>query len=578
MSWIIGISGYIDKDLQETIKKLTPQPLYKIEQNNLFIVAGGNQQTCIMANNLSSEEQIIAIGVGLKKSGNEFDFLAKDDWLNFTNEKQLNNLNGHFVIIKWDNNEIKIFTDKLGLRDIYVCKNSQNGILFSTRIDWLLKIINTKINFKEFGSRWLLFNQISSNSVFDGIERIGSGKSVFIDRKANIISINKKNWLPVFSEQNFSPDDFSNTLEQLIMFPLLHNQRISLSLSGGMDSRVILSFLLKNNYTNWYAHTFGDKNSPDSVVVNKIISDHNIHHEQIDLPFPDIYGCLKEIREYVSATIINSEASAIIQLRNYNTLAGRDEVIIDGGFGEIWRRDFFNRLLITGYKSLINKNTKEILPHMKYFRANIFNDEINNIMWQGSEEQLQNIFNELPRIEDIGAENWLDLFAIKTRLSNYYSYEQARLDSLLFGYMPFIQPSLLENIFNLKINHRKNGKLFKYLISKNFKDLTKYPLAKGQLTYPFWFNTLLSRIWKISAKKLKVKLYNDNRAEKLIQTLSPFILDSINSSSVKECEFYNYPRLLSLSNSLTKNEITNNEINELDWWLSFEIFRQENNI
>lgn len=578
MSWIIGASGIIDKDLQNILKKLAHKPLYQIEEENLFILAGGIKPTCHYINNLENRSSILSVGVGISHTDNEFHLIENEDWQAFTSDTTLEGLNGHFILIEWDKNEIRISTDKLGLRDIYYFKNSRQNIIFSTRLDWLVKISGAKINFKEFGSRWILFNQISRKSVFDEIERVSSGDSILINRLTNSLSNQKNYWVPNFHKEEFTPNTFSNLLEKLVTFPLSNNQMISLSLSGGMDSRLLLSFLLKNSHSNWYSHTFGDNRSADSVVVKKIISDLKIHHEQIDLPLPDIEGCIAEIKEYVSATIINSEASAILQLRNYNQLSGRDEIVIDGGFGEVWRRDFFNRLLLTGYKSLLRKDARGILPFMQYHRASIFNQDINDLMYAGSLEQLQEIFTELPAIEVIGAENWIDLFAIKTRLVNYYSYEQARLDTIISGFMPFVQPILLENIFQLNITHRKNGKLFKYMIDKNFKKLKHYPLAKSEITYPFWFNTTLSRVWKILSRKLKVNINNDNNPKKLIQLLSPYILDKINSSSVKQCEFYNYTKLIALSDSLNNNELTISQINELDWWLSFELFREENKI
>lgn len=496
----------------------------------------------------------------------------------YSDETEQKKLNGHFLILTWNINELKVFTDRLGLRDIYIAKIPHNIILFSSRIDWLIQLTEAKLNFKEFGSQWLLFNKISSESIFTNTQRITAGSSVTISRENNSISINKNNWLPALNKNEYLPVDFYNTLEKLITFPLIEEEKISLSLSGGMDSRVILSFLLKSNSRNWYTHTFGDSNQPDSIIANRIITDHHIPHEQIDLPFNSMDECLKDIKEYIAETVINNEASAILQLRNYNKLFVSNQVIIDGGFGEIWRREFFNRLLLTGHKALIGKSVKEIVPFLKYHRADIFNDDINNIMLQGCEEQISNTLAELPGIEKIGIENWVDLFAIKTRLVNFYAHEQVRLDSRGFCYMPFIQPDILANLFNVSIKNRKNGRLFRKIINRNFNHLTKYPLAKSQLSYPFWFGSVLSRTWSISAKRLKVKLYHNTGVGKLINTLAPFILDSINSSDTKECGYYNYPKLLALSNSLTNKDLNDFDMHELNWLLSFEIFRQNHNI
>ncbi|MHB8931191.1 MAG: asparagine synthase-related protein [Melioribacteraceae bacterium] len=574
MSWLIGVSGKPPKELIEKIKLVASKPIAEIDNNDLYILTGGNHKTCFYSTENITDDSFIAVGVGVETSKKQIKFLGTNDWNAVSGNTH--NLNGHFVLIRWNNTEIKIFTDQFGLRDIYLFKNSNGNILFSTRVDWIAKITGAKIDFREFGSRWLLFNQISSNSVFEKIERINSGTEATINRTNGNFLIHK-NDLPIRkSEHKYMLEEFSNTLESCITFPLLNNQhRISLSLSGGMDSRVILSYLLNNNHNSWNTHTFGNENHPDSIVAKKITSDLGIAHEHINLPLPEVDRLIDEIKDYSSGTIVNNAASGFLQLRNYNELVGRDEIIIDGGFGEIWRREFFNRLLITGSKALRDKNEKEIIPYLRISRADIFNEEINKKMLQGCEEQLRNFISDSPNMDEIGIANWVDLFAIKTRLVNYYSHEQTRLDSLVICYMPFIQPILLDNILSLDLTMRKNGKIFRELIKKNFKPLEKYPLAKGQITHPYRLNTIQSRVWHIIHKKLKLKEYVDNTDHQLINSLSIFIQDTINSQSVKECGYYNYDKLLTLSNSLSKNEATKRDLHEIDWLLAFELFRQQ---
>jgi hypothetical protein len=222
----------------------------------------------------------------------------------------------------------------------------------------------------------------------------------------------------------------------------------------------------------------------------------------------------------------------------------------------------------------MNKNTKEIIPYLTTHRANIFNEDIRLEMLLGCEQQINNIFSELPKIDEIGIENWIDLFAIKTRLTNYYSQEQSRLDSLIMCYMPFAQQNLLKNIFILDVDQRKNGKLFRELIRKNYSPLLKYPLAKGQLSHPFWLNTIQSRIWSAAYKKLKLKTYRDNSPEWLINSLKVYINDTMNSKLIQENGIYDYNKLLTLTKSLNAGNTSAINIHELDWWLAFELFRQ----
>ncbi len=571
MSWIIGASGNFTRELIEKIKLFNANSIFQINELNLFIIAGGNPGT-LFCSGKDSINKFIAAGIGVQYHGEQTKFLTEDDWGQITSDEKIQRLNGHFVLLRWDNNEIKIFTDSLGLRDIYITRLSNSVILFSTRVDWIAKITKAKLNFKEFGSRWLLFNQISSKSVFENLERITAGTKVNINRLSGEVTTSKFHWQPTFTKTNYSTLDFSKTLNDFISFPLINQQKLSLSLSGGMDSRVILSYLLNGKRMDWYTHTFGDENHPDSLIAKKITSNLGVTHEEINMSLPEDDFIIKEISDYVSGTLVNNAASGFLQLRNYNKLVGRNETIIDGGFGEIWRREFFNRLLMTGRKALMNNKAKEIVPYLTVHRANIFNEDVRHEMQRGCEEQINNIFSELPDLNEIGIENWIDLFAIKTRLVNYYSHEQTRLDSLVMCYMPFAQPFLLDNIFN--IEQRKNGKMFRKLIRNNYSPLLKYPLAKGQLSHPFWLNTIQSRIWYIAYKKLRLKTYHDNFSERLVNSLKTFINDNINSASTKETGIYNYNKLRNLSQSFHLGNATAMNIHELDWWLAFELFRQ----
>lgn len=573
MSWIIGASGNISRELIKKIKSFNTNSIFQIDEPNLFVIAGGNPGTLFYSGK-DSANKFIAAGIGIQYNGEQTKFLTENDWGQITSERETQKLNGHFVLLRWNNNEIKIFTDILGLRDIYITRLSNDVVLFSTRVDWIAKITRAKLNFKEFGSRWLLFNQISSKSVFENIERITAGTKVNIKRSSGEVTTSRFNWQQSFTKTNYSTLDFSKTLNDFISFPLINQQKLSLSLSGGMDSRVILSYLLNSKYKDWYTHTFGDENHPDSLVAKKITSNLGVIHEEINMSFPEDDSIIKKITDYASGTLVNNAASGFLQLRNYNKLVGRNEIIIDGGFGEIWRRDFFNRLLVTGRNALMNNNAKEIVPYLAIHRANIFNEDVRLKMLNGCEEQINNIFSELPDMNEIGIENWIDLFAIKTRLVNYYSHEQTRLDSLVMCYMPFAQPFLLDNILNISIEQRRNGNLFKKLIRNNYTPLLKYPLAKGQLTHPFWLNTIQSRIWNIAHKKLRLKTHRDNSSEKLINSLKIFINDSINSTSIKEAGIYDCNKLRSLSQSLSAGNTAAINIHELDWWLAFELFRQ----
>jgi len=577
MSWIFGAIPKARLNETKLLSIINSKIEFKYYSDKIIIYAGGlDSNLHCFENNSSKKSGWVVSGIGINSINGSSKILEQNDWeellekRNFDNEFE--NMDGHFVAISWDVNFVKIHSDILGLRDIYIGEN-ENGIFFSTNVVWLSKIIDLEIDFNEFSSRWLLFNQISSKSIFKGIERIVAGRSAIINLTGNLNVKHKDyNWLPSSKENKYGVEEYSSRLNSLINLSLPPKTHLSLSLSGGMDSRVILSYLLKNKTDSFDTHTFGDPNHPDSKIAQDIAKRFGIKHEQFNQGLSEITKSIDDISEYTSQTLVNNAASSIIQLQNYSFLKGRNVVLVDGGFGEIWRREFFYKLYLQGRNALIDGDINKITPYLMLPRADIFNNETSELMSWGIAEQLTELFAKLPVIKKDNVGNWLDIFAIKTRLTNYYSHEQARLDNLLTGVMPFLQPSVMSNLFNMPTRLRQNGKLFRKIINSNSPELKKFELAKGLSTHPYFFNSLQSRIWGIAKKRIGLSKYQNNNSHILLNSLKEYVCDILNSRNVKETSYYDYIKVKNIVERYYNGDSSYS--NELDWWLSFELFRK----
>lgn len=578
MSWIIGAipKNKIDSDI--ILSAFDEKIVYKYESDKIKLYAGSLSDNLHFFKNYNDAKNgWLVSGIGLQSSADNTKILQHIDWtdilVNNNKSEIIKNLDGHFIIIQWDDNFITFYSDLLGLRDIYIAEN-ENGVFFSTNVIWLSRLFNLEIDFSEFGSRWLLFNQISDKSIFKGIHRIVAGKRARISLNQNLsVEYKDNNWLPSNIEKQFEIEEFSSKLSSLINLKLPKENRLSLSFSGGMDSRVILSYLLKNENISYDTHTFGNSEHPDSKIASEIAANLGLQHEQFNIGLPSIEKCIKNISEYTSQTLVNNAASAFLQLQNYSFLKGRRVVLIDGGFGEIWRREFFYKLFLRGKDALLEKNAKKIIPFLMLQRADVFSSDTMEEMMKGIEIQVNELFAKLPEIEKKFLGNWLDIFAIKTRLTNYYSHEQSRLDNYLTSVMPFIQLSILQDLFNMPINLRQNGKLFRKIIKINAPILEKFSLAKGQSTHPYFLNSLQSRLWIIARKKLKLNVYQENNTRILLQNLKEFVYDTVNSKEVKETSYYVHAKIKNIVELYYNGDTTYS--NALDWWLSFELFRQK---
>ena len=137
---------------------------------------------------------------------------------------------------------------------------------------------------------------------------------------------------------------------------------------------------------------------------------------------------------------------------------------------------------------------KLFLAFLRYHRVDIFTEEALKEMEKGIVDQFEELFSEMPDANQIGFEKWIDLFSIRSRLTNYYSPEQARVDHLVVSFMPLVQKDILNLLFGINDSDKRNGKLFKQLIRQNSDQLTKQPLVKGNITHPFNSSSIGARL------------------------------------------------------------------------------------
>lgn len=566
MSWLFGFYAKNLFDISD-ISKFHPPPVSSFHNSNCYVAIGGNENL-IVYQTTQNHNKFFICGFGISHNG---DFvLGMKDWDTLLNNSngipEVNTLNGHYCGIRVFNESIKFFTDITGLREIHIVEN-KDGWFFSTRLDWLFQIQKFEIDFKVFSSRWLFFNQVSNKSIIKTIIKLNCGSTAVITK--NKFEIKECSWVPKFSNL-INIEQFKGILSKFILLGKKQRKKISLSLSGGLDSRVILHFLINSEYKNWDCNLFRTDSQMDNKIAKEILD--NLHIPYFLLaPSPAIAeDFIKNLFEYIGSTYITESAFTSRDLIHFGNTS-QNELIIDGGFGEIWRREFLTRLLVSGKKVLENRNIEVISKALRRTRADIFNKDISDEMDAGNNYQLSEIIDILPDIKEISFGNWLDIFSIKTRLVNYYAPEQGRLDNYVTCYMPFAQYSLLNNLLNIPVSLRKNHRLFTKLFHPDIEGLTHYKLAKGNLAYPFYFTPIMKRIYFLLYSKLALK--NENKGLDLfLDGMKEFIMDSIMSGGVKSYPFYEYKNIYYKVNSYYKGKTDYG--NYVNWFLTFEVFRQ----
>ncbi len=571
MSWVFGFTGTsLSPAFRERLAALHDEPLHRAEGPTLYVRGGGLPETCY-GGRLPDEPDggWLVVGLGIKRHHAYCSFLDATAWQQRLAQPSPDfaKLDGHFVALRWRPGRVEAFTDALGTRTLYLAALPE-GTAFSTRLDWLAALRGGgEIDFEAFGAHWLTFNQLTTTGLLRGIRRLGPGGHATC--AGGRLTITEHPWTPDIDESDPDGEAFAQTLSALVR-PKTADQRLaSLGLSGGLDSRLLLA--LRFGRIPVFSHVFGPSINPDVKTAWRIAEGEDFLQYRFYEPVPDAETCLALLRSQVAQTQAVSAASSAMGLRYYGALHAKRLVMIDGGLGEAARRQFMNRLLRRGRHALRSGDPVAILPYLRVPRADIFDADVLKTMEQGAQQQIAALWETLPAPDAIGEENFLDVLGVRTRLPNFFGFEQNRLDAVIQNYMPFAQPSLLKAVFHTPLSLRRNGRLFRQLIRARRASLARYPLIKNGIRYPFRLPTLPAYAWTTFKKHLGLG-YADPTRLRFLETLKPFILDAVHTQDVRTYPAYDHARLLRLIEAFYNGKT--NLATQVDWWLAFEMWRR----
>jgi hypothetical protein len=565
MSWIFGCKGIVnDQELGPGVP--FDRALLSFRSGNIFITAGGNPDSCFF----SAEEKWIACGFGIIELNHQKRMMTKENWSEYFHNQRHPIIEGHFIAINWNDNELHFHNDALGLRTIYF-HESASRIFFATDLNKLTSFIkNTAIDFKILGSRWLLFNQMSNKSFIKNVKKLPPDSEATI--KSNSLNILSKNFnynIPGTTDENLY-----GSIRRYVNIKLPDRYSLSLGLSGGLDSRMLLAAMLKEKL-NFKVHTFGYEDDQDEIVANRIGKSLNLDLKHIK--YQPVYDddFIERLNNYCTMSQLAEPASSYIKLRVFEDEYFQSKILIDGALAEFARRQFMKKLLYRGRKFIFNKDYLSISKLLTVHRASIFNAEIQKDMNSGILDDIENIFSELPDVKKVGAENFVDLMVLKYRVPNYFGPEQSRLDNIMMSFMPFAQARLILTSLGIPAKHRSNGKLFYKAIDEYYPSLKNIPLVKNGITYPYRSSTIKSfLITSVKKKFIKTSAYNYKVG--LFDFIEVYVRDLFADQQAQQYSSYDQAAVKKIiSDYYSGNK---GRVDDLDWLYTFEMFRRKMNI
>ena len=141
--------------------------------------------------------------------------------------------------------------------------------------------------------------------------------------------------------------------------------------------------------------------------------------------------------------------------------------------------------------------------------------------------------------------------------------------------MLFAQRNIISVSLGIPVKQRKNSQLFYNAIKENYPALEDFPLVKNSTVYPYGLSSLTSHAYT----RLKKTISKKKTGETLLNLLKIHekpIKEIITRDKIREYKPYDEDSVIKIVNDFYSGKTENAD--DLNWLLSFEMFRKELNI
>ncbi len=253
---------------------------------------------------------------------------------------------GMFAIAYLDvkKEQLHIYRDSSGQKNLYYY-HKDNTFIFSSEIKGILEHQSINRSVDEFAV--FLATSLGyipgEKTLFSHIRKVELGQHIMYDLKSNVL---RKTFFKPKTEGYFS-GDFAENIKKLVQEHLQSKDKISINLSGGLDSSILLHEAHRNGYDiDSYTTSFvieGDEKTynEDAMLARKLATDYKTNHTEIRITktdylnnFIESYASIEEPNYNISLPIylITAKTEGIHGHAKRVTLSGDGGDEIFGGY------------------------------------------------------------------------------------------------------------------------------------------------------------------------------------------------------------------------------------------------------
>jgi len=506
----------------------------------------------------------VVAGLGMRIRDGRLTLLEEDEWDERfrTAEPRVEDLDGHFCGLRWDADGMSAFSDAVGLRTVYLTRQG-GGVLFSTRLDWLVQSTSVHIHdFEALGGQWLGRAELAPRTAFVGVERLGQGGRANISAEG--FTIRNQPF-----ELGAGPATDPRDVVMAVAGPHLPNHMPTIACSGGLDSRLLVA-AASHGQTEFGLHTYGPDDHPDVIVARRLGAELGVEVTELDASPASI--SFEDVQALATAVNAYAPASTVSDWVHYSQIRSGRLVALDGSFGEIGRCFFYRDLRSgVGADALRSRDVSRLADLQRHQRPNVFSPAVRSVMDRGHRLALESAVSGLP--DNLDPDTMADLLMMRLEAPRHAGFSSSHIDSLAAGFFPFTQPSLVRSLLSGPSRERRNGALYRRLVKEWSPALARLPLVRnGQLVTicPFDLSGIPAGIWS-RAQRWTGRAWRDERPAQFLDMHELRIRDLVRSRHCKDFEAYDNGAIRRLVDGYFDGR--RDLASAVDRWLSFELWR-----
>jgi hypothetical protein len=453
--------------------------------------------------------------------------------------RELRRMGGEYTVVFTLGNEVGIITSPIGAMQYFYYYDGRSFYHGEEVLDIMKKAgVGWEWDYESLGDLCDLENLTEKRTLHKRIKRVPPF-SVLLYRDDLIIF--ERDLISTFKERVASPTEAvrilnDETYKWVSKFPFI-------SLSGGFDSRVILSSMLKNDIFPSVV-TVGEEESTDVKVARSITREYGLEHRVVQLTLDDLIDNGEKIAKITNGSKPTCHWNTYL----YPKKAGipKNESFYVGTLGEFARNYYFDKgifaLLLDGIPDLIGCKfwEKKILRHRTFRISEL------EMLSSSLKEQLDSngVFNRAKRNSMLGKGGFLEggaRYYLEQRVPNFYANGIRMYNSWGDWRSPFHNVNWLEVIWNIDQRWKLGSNWHRLAIQRNWPGLMNFPEEKGfrkdimlDKAIPFYWLPMMQRSkyktydlsdkWYKSKKVKEVLLDNSNKLSELVH---PKLIENI---------------------------------------------------